>query len=242
MLTMSMAGCRKPDEPPRVPLSAEESTASPSARVDAPGPQPLVSITPTGDSVLLAFMYDKWGVSNPPVAFLSSGEKLSVDTDLGTRLSFRESTPHAWHVLGDGLYVRDYLDRPGAEFYRDQTDVRLIALVGPYLGCDTMIVSAESRHVAQLLQEHLVSLRTTSGVGLGDSAHCVLELLGRPSHRNRFGAYDILWYLQQPKRWPIHVGSRKGQVDLTGRATAYALKDDEVVEIWLHTWSTAPTP
>jgi len=57
------------------------------------------------------------------------------------------------------------------------------------------------------------------------------DVLGNPSARDDFAEYEIHWYLGEVQE--EDVGSY-------ACASAYELKEDGVVEIWLHVWSPDP--
>jgi len=68
-----------------------------------------------------------------------------VGASLSEVIGVRDGMPGVWDVLGWGLYLPDYLGLgAGADFYRDKKGVRLIALQGAHLACDTIILSSES--------------------------------------------------------------------------------------------------
>jgi hypothetical protein len=184
--------------------------------------------------VILAFAQCRWGTPEPPIGFLLSGEKKSVDTRLGDSIYVTKDKGNVWDVLGEGLLMPEYLGNAlglGANFYRDRHRIRLIALWGSHFGSDTVILSAESRHEALLVDEDLGALRTESGIGLGDSGDRLADVLGNPSARDDSAEYEIHWYLGEVQ---------EEDVGRYACASAYALKEDRVVEIWLHVWSPDP--
>ena len=203
-----------------------------------PGQTPL--LTPDNSSVILAFACEKWRVPWPRDEFLATGRKPEVDTRLGDRLSIAEDSPAGvYDVLGEGLLFPDFAGSPygfGADFYQDHKGVRLIAIAGAYGGSDTIILSARSKHAARPISEDLAALRTDSGIGLGDPAARVLKILGEPSARHEFGDYEIYWYIG-----PLHEATvAPGRAVHWGYVAAYAVEDDQVVEIWLQIWSPDP--
>jgi hypothetical protein len=181
------------------------------------------------DSVLITFACRTWGCIQPPLDLLMTGKRHVVDTQLGPALSVMKKKGNVWDVLGEGIFVEDYTGTErGAEFYRDPSGVRLIALEGPHFASDTIILSRQSTHAAKLVASDLGRLRTESGIGLGDTERRVRGILGQPSRTDEFGDYCILWYLGQVRR--------RGEARY-GLAAAYVLKGGAVVEVWLHVWS-----
>ena len=192
--------------------------------------------TPTEDSVLLALMFGRWQWPSAPDEFLAKGNKRTVDQGFPSFVTVAQlpNRPDVWTVPGKGLRVDDYLGDRGGVFHCDREGVRLIALESTVFSCDTIILSAVSRHAARLGKRDYRRLHTDLGVRLGDSARRLRRLVGAPSRRDRFEEYEILWYLGEPK--PVVVpGSSPFR---EGAAAAYALKQGKVVEIWLHYWNT----
>jgi hypothetical protein len=183
-------------------------------------------------------MFRRWGNPYPPEpeAFLAKGRKTMVDRGLAKDLGSR-APDYPWDALGEGNYVGNYLDDTGAHFYRDGSGLRLIALDGPEFGCDTIILSAVSRHPARLVSRDFRKLRTDCGIGIGDTESRVRERAGKPSEHNRFGEYQIFWYLARPHSFIEPVLRRRYSA---GEDAAYALRKGKVVEIWLYQWDTQP--
>jgi hypothetical protein len=195
-----------------------------------------VPFTPTGDSVLLGFASHTWGLPWVPDEFLARGNKRTVDQGFPSFVTVAQlgGEPDVWTALGNGLRVEDYLGGQGGEFHRDRSGVRLIALESPVFSCDTIILSAVSRHAARLGKRDYRRLHTDLGVRLGDSPRRLRRLVGAPSRRDRFEEYEIHWYLGRPR--PVVVpGSSPFR---EGAAAAYVLRQGKVVEIWLHYWTT----
>jgi len=163
-----------------------------------------------------------------------------VDTQVANvvAVGVHEDMANPWDILGDGLRAKDYMDDDyyGAYFWRDEREVRLIALEGPHFGCDTLVLSAESDHPARLIDENLSDFRTEAGVYLGCPALKVRETLGPPSRVDSHGQYTVWWFLQRPQE-QRHPGMPPYR---SGYAAAYALREDRVVEIFLHCWDTMP--
>lgn len=82
----------------------------------------------------------------------------------------------------------------------------------------------------------LASVRTQSGIGLGDTQGRVSRLAGDPSLKDRYRGYEIWWYLGKPEQEVTSTG----RPYLTGHAAAYVFDDSRLVEIWLHAWDTEP--
>jgi len=117
--------------------------------------------------------------------------------------------------------------------YQDKHGVRLIQR--DVFCYSALILSTTCRHAGKLVRRDLRSLRTESGVGLGDTEKRVLRRLGPPSRRDRFEGYEILWYIGRPR----HVVREKGEWKYDeGHNAVYALKKGKVVEIWLEAWDT----
>jgi len=205
--------------------------------------EPVVTrpLRETSGSVVLSLL-NKWsgGWPSPAREFLDSGDKEAVDTQVANvvAVGVHEDMANPWDILGDGLRAKDYLDDDyyGAYFWRDDRGIRLIALEGPHFACDTLVLSTESDHPARLIGEDLSAYRTEAGVYLGCPAREAREKLGRPSRVDIDGEYGIGWYLQRPQE-QRHPGM---PLYRSGYAAAYALKQDRVVEIFLHYWDTIP--
>lgn len=185
-------------------------------------------VFPTPCSVVSAFVSAAWGKGPLHQDRVFSGDTPRVDTHVGP-VTFASDVPLPW--LGTGVAVSyaqalDYL-------YRDRKGVRLI--LEEHIFPDVVILSSQCKRQAKRIYRDLGSLRTESGVGLGDPEARLLRHLGRPSRRSAFRGYTILWYLQKPK----HIGPKGDGYD-EGHAAAYALKGGRVVEIWLHEWSNEP--
>jgi len=185
-------------------------------------------------TVVRAFAFNRWGWPGPPKDFLLAGTKTAVATRLG-KYTFQagdERLPD----LGEG--VTGWCFGGSERLYRDVRGIRL--LTEEYIWTDTLILTAKNHHPAQLVDQDFAKLRTDSGIALGDSEERLLQRLGVPSQRDEFGEYDILWYLEKPQHvveavpeseWPDYEYDE-------GHAAAYALENGEVVEIWLHEWTT----
>jgi hypothetical protein len=180
-----------------------------------------LGLVSTRYSVVRAFMEETWrGPRNESRLF--PGTQARVDTHLGPwTLSVDDPRLEG---LGSGLLVR-YLG--GSDYlYRDVRGVRLI--IATRSRPDELILSAQCTYAGKLVRRDLRRLRTESGVGLGDSRRRVLARLGKPSRKDYFQGYGILWYLSKPRRVDEHD---------EGNVAAYVLKRGKVVEIWLHLWS-----
>jgi hypothetical protein len=185
-------------------------------------------------SVVRAYIAHEWeSFPSPPVEFFLTGTRPAVDQRLGT-WTFQVGNDDGLPDLGQGVVVSVFPVMDA--LYKDARGIRLVAAQGTWL--DTLILSAQNTHDARLVDRDLSSLRTESGIGLGDSQARVLDVLGSPSCRYRFGEYEILWYLQKPRQYTVaHLGNREFS---DGHVAAYALANDRVVEIWLHEWTTEP--
>ncbi len=193
-----------------------------------PGNKKDMRVLSADYSVVRAFIYAQWGFVMPEEDFLRSGRKAHVDARIGP-WTFNE--PERLPGLGGGLEVS--YNAGWDRVYRDRHGVRLIVQANAW--SDGLILTTECRHPGALVQRDLRSLQTGSGLRLRDTETRTLKLLGRPSRRDSFRGYDILWYVEKPKR----VVSDGGAYEYTvGRAAAYALKKGRLVEIWLLEWDT----
>ena len=233
-------GCGKPGHG-----QADRASESPDAEARAAFTEEEVSSLPLWErikrlgltspdySVVRASIVHEWQwFPTPPVAFFLTGTRPDVDQRLG-KWTFQVGNDEL-PGLGPGVTVSVF---PVSDIlYKDARGIRLVAAQGVWL--DTLILSATNRHDAKLVHRDFSSLRTESGIGLGDSQARLLTVLGSPSVRCRFEGYEILWYLQKPRHYTLDtLGNREFS---TGHAAAYAFKKERIVEIWLHEWTTEP--
>jgi len=186
-------------------------------------------------TVVRGFCCQKWGSPCPSKQFLFAGKKPVVDKNLG-KWAFQGVAgppPHVLEDLGQGMEGHCFGGKE--HLYRDAQGIRLI--VEEYISVDTLILTARHKAPAKLVDQDLGSIRTASGLGLGDSEARVLEVLAKPSQRDTFGGYEILWYLEKPQHVVHSLPGEDYEYD-EGHAAAYALENRELVEIWLHLWTT----
>jgi hypothetical protein len=148
-------------------------------------------------SVVRAFMEETWRGPRD-VSQLLPGTRTRADAHLG---------PWSFPIddlrlkgLGNGLQV-PYQGGEGRA-YRDRHGARLI--IASCSRPDELILSSQCTYAGKLVRRDLRHLRTESGVGLGDSRRRVLALLGKPSRKDYFQGYGILWYLSKPRRVDEH--------------------------------------
>jgi hypothetical protein len=181
----------------------------------------------TDYSVVWAFIDTTWRTSLQHQDALFSGAKTRVDSRIGP-WTFPASSYLSG--LGEAVVVRHL---GGSEhIYQDGHGVRLI--LEEHTFPDVLILSAACKHAGKRVRHDLRSLRTESGVGLGESEKRVLRLLGSPSRQYRFGEYQILWYLGKRQHVVVDKGARQHD---EGNAAAYVFRRGIVIEIWLHHWS-----
>jgi len=186
-------------------------------------------------TVVRGFCCQKWGSPSPSKEFLFAGKEPVVDKKLGKWFfqGVAGSPPLVLDDLGQGMEGHCFGGKE--HLYRDAQGIRLI--VEECISVDTLILTARHKAPAKVVDRELGNIRTASGIGLGDSEARLLEVLPTPSQRDTFGGYEILWYLEKPQHVVHSLPGEDYEYD-EGHAAAYALENREVVEIWLHLWST----
>ncbi len=193
------------------------------------------------DAFILWHFDQRWKKISPPVEFLIKGNKNRVDTEFtkvkGHTVGVQRTGDKPWDLIGWGLHGALYHnDDVGCQVYTDPKGrARLIMLLSRTYGCDTMILSSVSSHPGEELKQNLAQVRTGSGIGLGDSRQKIERTLGKPSVVYPFRDSQVLWYLGKPEA--IAGIEQLDQENHQGYASAYLLKQNEVVEILLHFWS-----
>ncbi len=171
-------------------------------------------------TVVRAFCFRTWGSPHPDDAFLLTGAKAKVDTQIG-QSDFWGSGGEGLQLGWQGRTEYRYRDAAGTRLLKEER-VRII---------DTLILTQRSPYKAQLVDGDLSGAATESGIRLGDSEERLIRVLGDPSHLSDFPPYQILWYLGKP----THEHSDYPSLDYDwSYASAYAVEGHKVVEIWLH--------
>lgn len=193
------------------------------------------------DAFILWHFDQRWKKISPPVDFLIKGTKSRVDTEFakvkGHTVGVKRGGDKPWDLIGWGRHGALYHnDDIGCQVYTDPKGrARLIMLLSRTYGCDTMILSSVSSHPGEELKQNLAQVRTGSGIGLGDTRRKIERTLGKPSIVYPFRDSQVLWYLGKPEA--ITGIEQLDQENHQGYASAYLLKQNEVVEILLHFWS-----
>jgi len=199
-------------------------------------------------TVILAYINQRWNPNDPwtrgrgvtgswpgiPDAFFLKGKKPSVDVSMSPLLTDK-SRDNPREELGRGQAAyQSWPDFDCAALYRDKTGVRLYLHFSPQFdgALQDVIVSKISRHRARLVRQDLAGLRVPPGLRLGDTRGRVEHALGQPSERDRFGQYDIAFYLQRPVPLPDSPGK------VYANAEAFVYRAGKIVEIWIRYWST----
>lgn len=193
------------------------------------------------DAFILWHFDQQWKKIAPPFSFLMKGKKEKVDTDLGKvighTISVRRGQPKPWDVIGWGKHGALYHDDDiGCQVYQDKRGkARLILLLDRIYGCSGMILSSISSHPGEIVKQDLTTVRTGTGIGLGDSRQKIERLHGKPSVVYPFRDSQVMWYLGKPEA--VAGIEQLDQNNHRGHAAAYLLKQNEVVEILVQFWS-----
>lgn len=193
------------------------------------------------DAFILWHFDQQWKKISPPYSFLMKGKKAKVDTDFGKiaghTITVRRGQPKPWDVIGWGKHGALYHDdEVGCQVYQDKPGrARLILLLDRTYGCSGMILSSISSHPGEIVKQNLTTVRTGTGIGLGDSRQKIERLHGKPSVVYPFRDSQVLWYLSRPES--VTGIDQLDQDNHRGFAAAYLLKQNQVVEILVQFWS-----
>jgi hypothetical protein len=203
------------------------------------------------DAVMLAYMNHRWHRQDDltvgpgtlgfwpdiPDTFFLKGTKQAVSDEFRPLIVKGKTSSDVTDEIGEGQ--RAYQSAPEdscASVYRDKTGVRLFLNYEPMFhgGFGAVLLSNVSRHPAKRIRQNLARLRTGEGLRLGDTQTRVERRLGSPSERDRFGGYDIVFYLEKPQKiaGSSQVNARQGN------AQAFMYRAHKVVEIWMVIWTT----
>jgi tetratricopeptide (TPR) repeat protein len=211
---------------------------------DVPAVEVLLSGRPIGPeaaSVVLAYMWDKWGICAPTHQFLNAS---ASDRAPPNMVADAAGLVTGWNVaavatvLGPGKRLPGYPGTLDGACYALPDGARLIWLRGSSTTYDTVVLSAESHVSGKPARASAVDLVSRWPVGLGDPVGKVVRRLGTPTSTASFRNYDLMWYAWPTETQPAYAqGSPSYEF---GYVAAYAVYRSRVVEIYLHRWRYCP--